>query len=71
MVVSYLAITYIEQRCTFRMQKTFNIPSKYVDVMRQRRKCVDNASELDDYWNDEREVLLSAEWIGPAHDTHV
>ena len=34
--------------------------------MNERRTDIDNASEdtLNDYWNDEREVFLSMEWIG-------
>ena len=37
---------------------------KYVDVMRQTRTSIDNASEntLNDHWNDE--VFLSEKWIG-------
>ena len=36
-------------------EETFPIPIKYVDVMRQTRTSIDNASEhtLNEYWNEE------------------
>ena len=66
MVASHVGITkHIEQSCTSRMQTFFSIPSKNVNVMRQTRTSIDNSSEhmLNDYWNDERKVLLSKERI--------
>ena len=40
--------------------------SRYVDIMRQTRMSIDNASEhtLNDFWIDEKEVLILEEWMG-------
>ena len=45
-------------------EDTFSVPLRYVDVRRQTRTSIDNASEhtLNDYWNAESEKL-SEEWI--------
>ena len=47
-------------------ETTFTTRLKCVDVVRQTRTSIKNASQhtLNDYWNDEREVLLPGEWIG-------
>ena len=47
-------------------EATFTIPMTFVDVMRQTRTSIGNASEhtLTDFWNDERTVFFSEEWIG-------
>ena len=44
------------------------IPMKHIDVVRHTRTIIDNCSErtLNDNWNDEREVLLSKDSIGPS-----
>ena len=48
------------------MEQQFPSLLKDVDVMRQTRASIDNASErtLNEYWNAHREVQLSEEWIG-------
>ena len=47
-------------------EETVPILINYVDVMRQMRTSVDNASEhtFNDYWNEESDVALSDERIG-------
>ena len=47
-------------------ETTFSNSMQFVDVMRQTRTSIDNASEcaLDDCWNDESEVLLSGVRLG-------
>ena len=47
-------------------ETTVSILLKYVDVMRQTRTSIESVSKqsLNEYWNDEKEVLLSEEWIG-------
>ena len=70
MVTSNIAIKkYIDQTDCMSRWNIILHSIKYVDVKRQTRTGIDNASEhtLSDHWTAESEVLLSEEWIG----THV
>ena len=46
---------FIDQKLYVMKDETFLIPMKYVDVVRQTRTSMNNASEhtLNDYWNEE------------------